>query len=499
VWRLQIYDAFYADTGYLQKFQLIVTVPDPPLAEVCGAINVGRTNATLCGRVIDDAGEACQYRFRYWNPRDSTGGPTPWTGWVTAGECFSQDVYDLKPGSKYYLFADIRNSTGEYSSIGKSFATMAELVQLGCPNGSVTLPAGSTFPIWWRADRQVGDVLIEYSMDNAVTWNIIDTVANTLEECSCPCEYAGPYKWYYWIVPDGDSQQCLVQVGDANDPSVFDVSDNAFTITPCSVPNVVGLAKADAESAITAAGLVVGAVTLQYHATVPAGNVISQNPAAGTAVVVGSIVNLVISGGPLAASPPKASLEAVCNVGKSSATLKGVIDDDGGGSCQYAFYYGTGGGGHVTDWSFDFKNTGESFSVDVTGLTPGTKYYFFAWAQNSAGQGSTVGWSFTTLTDLLQLEIPKAGHTLIAGSKRVISWKADPIVSEVLIEYSTDNGGSWNTIDTVVNTLLYGGYLGGWYVWDVPPANSTECLMRISDTGDPSIFDMTAGTFSIVP
>jgi hypothetical protein len=139
---------------------------------------------------------------------------------------------------------------------------------------------------------------------------------------------------------------------------------------------------------------------------------------------------------------PAADTVDVCcavNIGRSSATLCGVVNDDGGGSCQYRFFYWTptDGSGGVTDWSFDFKNTGESFSVDVTGLIPGSKYYFFAWAKNSAGQGSTVGWSFTTLTDLLELVTPKAGHKMVAGSKSVICWKADPIVSKVLIEYST--------------------------------------------------------------
>jgi subtilisin-like proprotein convertase family protein len=501
VWRLQIYDAFYADTGYLQNFQLIVTVPDPPAVKICGAINVGATNATLCGRVIEDDGEACQYRFRYWNVDEEVGSVTAWTGSVTSGECFSQEASDLSPGCQYYFFADIRNSKGEYSSIGESFTTMTDLVELGCPNGSVTLLVGSTFPIWWRADRIVTDVLIEYSMDNGVSWTTIATVANTLDECACPCQDGGSCKWYYWTVPSVNSQQCLVRVSDKADPNSFDISENTFTIVMQTVPDVVGMAQSDAEAAITVAGLVVGATTLAYDAVVPAGNVRSQDPVAGTPIVVGSIVDLVISAGPLAAGPPKVSLKAVCNIGKSVATLEGVIDNDGGGSCQYRFFYWTpkDGSGGVTDWSFDFKHTGESFSVDVTGLTPSYTYYFFAWAKNSAGQGSNVGWSFTTLTNLLELVTPKAGHKMIAGSKRVIWWKADTIVSEVLIEYSTDNGSSWNSIDTVVNTPLYGGYLGGWYVWDVPAENSNQCLMRISDTSDPSIFDMTDGTFSIAP
>jgi hypothetical protein len=32
LWRLQIYDAFYADTGRLDSYQLMITVPEPATA-----------------------------------------------------------------------------------------------------------------------------------------------------------------------------------------------------------------------------------------------------------------------------------------------------------------------------------------------------------------------------------------------------------------------------------------------------------------------------------
>ena len=67
---------------------------------------------------------------------------------------------------------------------------------------------------------------------------------------------------------------------------------------PVNVPNVVGLTQAAATTAITNAGLVVGTVTSQSDPNIPAGQVISQNPAAGASVAAGSAVNLVVSSGP---------------------------------------------------------------------------------------------------------------------------------------------------------------------------------------------------------
>src|SRR5215203_1608338 len=76
-----------------------------------------------------------------------------------------------------------------------------------------------------------------------------------------------------------------------------------------AVPSVAGISEASASSAITSAGLVVAATTTASSMTVPAGSVISQNPAAGADVVIGSSVALVISSGlPHVAVPSVAGL-----------------------------------------------------------------------------------------------------------------------------------------------------------------------------------------------
>ena len=62
-----------------------------------------------------------------------------------------------------------------------------------------------------------------------------------------------------------------------------------------AVPNVVGSTQSTAQIAITTAGLTVGTVTTGNSSTVPPGNVISQNPVAGTNVPPGSAVNLLVS------------------------------------------------------------------------------------------------------------------------------------------------------------------------------------------------------------
>jgi hypothetical protein len=63
------------------------------------------------------------------------------------------------------------------------------------------------------------------------------------------------------------------------------------------VPDVVGMTLAAATSALTSAGLAVGTVTTANSSTVPAGSIISENPAAGSSVPAGSAVSLVVSNG----------------------------------------------------------------------------------------------------------------------------------------------------------------------------------------------------------
>jgi beta-lactam-binding protein with PASTA domain len=71
-----------------------------------------------------------------------------------------------------------------------------------------------------------------------------------------------------------------------------------------SVPNVVGMTESAAQTTITAAGLTVGTVSQQYSTTVPAGDIISQNPAAEANVVPGTAVKMAVSKGPQPVSVP---------------------------------------------------------------------------------------------------------------------------------------------------------------------------------------------------
>jgi serine protease len=71
-----------------------------------------------------------------------------------------------------------------------------------------------------------------------------------------------------------------------------------------AVPNLAGLTQAAAATALLNADLAMGLVSSQPNSTVPAGSIVSQNPASGTSVASGSVVGIVISTGPQQVAVP---------------------------------------------------------------------------------------------------------------------------------------------------------------------------------------------------
>jgi hypothetical protein len=76
---------------------------------------------------------------------------------------------------------------------------------------------------------------------------------------------------------------------------------------------------------------------------------------------------------------------------------------------------------------------------------------------------------------------PNGGESIGVGVEYNITW-AGTDIQEVLIEYTYDNGESWQEIDTV-------DALGGRYTWTVPDTVSDLCRVRISGNGASDVSD----------
>jgi serine/threonine-protein kinase len=100
-----------------------------------------------------------------------------------------------------------------------------------------------------------------------------------------------------------------------------------------TVPSVIGMNLTNAENTLIAAGLVLGNRSEEANAA-PAGQVISQNPGAGSTAASGSAVGVVVSTGPAAATVPsvvnlsRADAEAqITNAGFTANAQETAVSD----------------------------------------------------------------------------------------------------------------------------------------------------------------------------
>lgn len=93
---------------------------------------------------------------------------------------------------------------------------------------------------------------------------------------------------------------------------------------------------------------------------------------------------------------------------------------------------------------------------------------------------------------LLSLCSPNGKEKWLKESTQKITWICDTAISTINLDYSTDNGQTWKNIaDNVYANASF-------YNWILPNTSSSQCKIKISNTNDPSIFDMSDELFYIV-
>lgn len=138
----------------------------------------------------------------------------------------------------------------------------------------------------------------------------------------------------------------------------------------------------------------------------------------------------------------------------------------------------TGNGQKLTHWQIQHLPAGE--------------YFWSVQAVDAAFAGSRfpADETFTIAGTNLVLLAPNGGEIWEADSLKTIRWNVTSL-QQVNLEYSTDNGNSWEMIAASIpaNPPTYS--------WQVPPTPSTSCLVRVSDAEDASRFDVSDAPFTI--
>ena len=269
-----------------------------PVAQTLEETNVTTTCATLRGRVTNDGGGPCQFRFWWRIVGSGTAGwdHNSYAGSLRTGHYFSYRACGLRPNTRYEYCADIRNASHQdYGSYGY-FTT-------GSSAGQVEVETEVAMDIGETSARLRGRVIRDGGVSCQARFRYRKVGASSWT--TAPSQYTGSvragniFSHRVYNLERATRYQFYAQLtnGTHSDSGGYKYfwTDGGQTVT---VPNVVGKTEAQARSILESAGFTVGRVTYKPSDR-PAGEVLDQDPDGGTSRATGSVVDLWVSQGPV--------------------------------------------------------------------------------------------------------------------------------------------------------------------------------------------------------
>ena len=379
---------------------------------------------------------------------------------------------------------------------------------LTAPNGGETLQVLCRKDITWNPATLYSTARLDYSTDNGTSWNLINNaVAND-----------GTYEWTppVTITP---SVNCLVRISNTDYLTSTDISNATFTIakpltvtsfnngetaigcntvpisftkTPCtggywyinySVDNganyhfIIGI-------------LDNGSITQTYNWLVPNGINVNTAKIKIYAVDFPSVTDE--SEGSFSIIPSNDITVTSPNGGESwqSLTTKTITWTNlPTASGQYNVQYSLNG----TSWNTIATNiTGNSFNWTLPNASS-VNCKIRITDYNNACKYDESNAAFTITPAAPILISPNGGQVWQVLCGNNITWNtASMYSSNIRLDYSLDNGATWNLV--VNNTSN-----DGTHSWAPPAAitPSSNCLIRLSNSGDLSVTDTSNATFTI--
>ncbi|MCX5708845.1 MAG: hypothetical protein NTY14_07775 [Candidatus Omnitrophica bacterium] len=371
------------------------------------------------------------------------------------------------------------------------------------PNGGEVWAVASNQAVTWSRVGSVANVKLEYSRDAGATFPatiIASTPAN-----------AGSYSW---VVPDDIGSTMRVKVSDASDSAVYDISDANFKIRgelALTAPNggeiwlinqnrsitwirfgSIANAKLEysVDSGTTYPFTIVGSVNagLQtYGWSIPDNPTVQArvriSDAADPLVQDTSSVNFTIRGGFVVTSP---------NGGESWAvnSNQNITWTTFGSYTNVKIWYSTDNGA-----TYPNIITGNTANSGIFGWTvPNSisticKVKIADLADVNATDESDAGFK---IHGVLIVTAPNGGEQWGVGTSHNITWTMVGSVATASLEYSTDGG---TTYPNVINANVTAANLS--YSWTIPDAIGSTLRVRISVSGDATVFDTSDANFTV--
>lgn len=157
--------------------------------------------------------------------------------------------------------------------------------------------------------------------------------------------------------------------------------------------------------------------------------------------------------------------------------LKAKSEDIGGGNSRFS----------VKIWE---DGTTEPASYMITSEIPDRDGSVLLLAHKADVTWGTIHVEPVSSNNSIEVTSPNGGETWTGNSTEQITWISSG-VTNVNIEFSSNNGNTWNTLAASVDESI------GTFSYNVPNISSTECLIRITDTDDSNVYDISDATFTI--
>lgn len=316
------------------------------------------------------------------------------------------------------------------------------------PNGGETIFAGNNINVTWTS-VDVADVDIEYSLNNGSSWTTVATLQ--------PSSFGS----YLWTVPTGISGNGLIRIKDSGDTLIRDVSNATFFI-PVELTNKFRGGNGDGHAFDINNATALQLISPNGGEGIPDGTLFDIR------WVANGINNLI--------------LEFSTNNGSAWQTI--AISTPG----NTGFYSWSVPGVNTTQARVrvsDITNPGIFFDVSdqvFSIIAPNQDKY-----RGGSYDGATMNVNQPPVITLIS---PDGGEVFYPGNQHPISWTSLNVGS-VDIDYSSNNGSSWNSIAVLQPASL------GVYYWNVPQINTLQALVRLRDSGNPLVADSSAAVFTI--
>jgi len=391
------------------------------------------------------------------------------------------------------------DNLNEYDESEGLFTIYNRELKLISPNGGEQFIAGHKFNIVWE-NEYVNKIMLEYSSDSGINWNLL---ANDIDASSDSTTIN---------IPDISSQICKIKITDIEKTDLFDESDSVFSIYRSSIiitsPKggenwVVGTT-----NEITWTSSYASDIKIEY--TIDNGanwKQIVGSISAETGKYIWTIPNTASSLCKVRLTD-KDNLNVTCESDSLfNISLPSIIVTNPKGGESWI-----GGTTHEISWSSPntsnikieyTSDNGASWNEIVASVSAGVGKYFWIIPNITSSlckirltdkdYPSVVCESdsvFTIYQPVISITSPSGGETWTGDTQEEIIWFS-AFVSNVKIELSLDNGGSWRTITS--NTPADSGK----YLWTVPDTTSTLCKIRITGIDYPQALDENDSPFSI--